>query len=644
MTAEEGLAILVREQQPMLVAARNAKLENDKTLRRTIPGMAATQGQVSGNYMRLYADFRLSASGNTVTCAPRESKLVSIYSAIGWVDKVLTDNITYSSVGFINGRQYDWFITWDETIDSLILFAVAWTNETTRATSLDIVDGVQLMNGDNTYRFIGTGRYNGSSMLLAKYDQNGELVFGTGDPHNNTVDPATGVWMSAPGITIGAYIWQFAAILAGRVGVGFNNLGQLLAGIGAVILDALGIKVTGYGVLFEFTNGSSFGCFQIIPSGGVYIVTLGGAGAVTVADSNFNSGAFGSGWNVASGSPTYSAANQYTGSAFSMLLNANSEGIVSDFITLSPSNQYLLDFWVYDLASRVISFTIEYFTSGGASLGTKNFQINYTGDAVAKRIAYLFDGKAPATTAKAKLTISTIGTGGTNSVYIQKVSLYQGTGLMIKNGTFAGPSTFSDDAIFSGAISAGAPVTIAEVSTPATPTGATSIYPKTDTNLYFVNSVGTEKQIATGSGTVSGTSSGTNTGDQILKTPIFSSGLGNTVAGSSTAYLGMHPQAPNATESNVQAQAPYAGTIKNLRMRTLTAQPAGGNMVVTFRIGGFDIAVTFTIAAGTAAGTFSDITHSDVCVANQALSIKCVNNAAGASAQIGQYSVEYDAS
>jgi hypothetical protein len=137
--------------------------------------------------------------------------------------------------------------------------------------------------------------------------------------------------------------------------------------------------------------------------------------------------------------------------------------------------------------------------------------------------------------------------------------------------------------------------------------------------------------------------SGTNTGDQTLRTPIYLSGLGNTVPGSSTNYLGMHPQAPNATEANVQAQAPFAGTMRNLRFRTLTAQPAGGNMVVTLRVGLADTSVTFTIAAGAAAGTFSDVSNTAAVTAAQAQSLKCVNNAAGASAQIGAVSLETDA-
>jgi hypothetical protein len=79
---------------------------------------------------------------------------------------------------------------------------------------------------------------------------------------------------------------------------------------------------------------------------------------------------------------------------------------------------------------------------------------------------------------------------------------------------------------------------------------------------------------------------------------------------------------------------PVAGTLSVLQVRTNSAQPGSGNMVVVIQKNNVGTAVTLTIAAGAAAGDFSDITHSvhfDV-----GDTVRCIftNNAAGASAQV----------
>lgn len=89
---------------------------------------------------------------------------------------------------------------------------------------------------------------------------------------------------------------------------------------------------------------------------------------------------------------------------------------------------------------------------------------------------------------------------------------------------------------------------------------------------------------------------------------------------------------------------PYNGTIDRLLVRTETAQPATGSIVITFRKNNADTALTLTIAANAAAGLFSDNTHSVSVSAGDLMSIKGANNATSNSAVFNLLSVRYTAS
>ncbi|MCL4522639.1 MAG: hypothetical protein M1453_07765 [Acidobacteria bacterium] len=90
----------------------------------------------------------------------------------------------------------------------------------------------------------------------------------------------------------------------------------------------------------------------------------------------------------------------------------------------------------------------------------------------------------------------------------------------------------------------------------------------------------------------------------------------------------------NTTESNRLIAMPWAGTCKGFYVRILGSQPASGSLVATLRKNGVDQAVTITIAAGSAAGTFTDTTNSFTFAAGDEISIKFVNNASVASPSI----------
>ena len=70
-----------------------------------------------------------------------------------------------------------------------------------------------------------------------------------------------------------------------------------------------------------------------------------------------------------------------------------------------------------------------------------------------------------------------------------------------------------------------------------------------------------------------------------------------------------------------------AGTLTKLYVQTSTAQPATGSLVCTVRKNSVDQALTLTIAAGSAAGVFTDLVNSVSVVAGDLLGMKFQNNA-----------------
>ena len=97
-----------------------------------------------------------------------------------------------------------------------------------------------------------------------------------------------------------------------------------------------------------------------------------------------------------------------------------------------------------------------------------------------------------------------------------------------------------------------------------------------------------------------------------------------TIAASTTNYLST--RSGEATEALGQMVISSATTLRNLYVATSTTQGALGSLVITIRKNGVATALTVTIAAGTAAGVFSDTTHSVTFAAGDLLSAQAVNN------------------
>lgn len=133
-------------------------------------------------------------------------------------------------------------------------------------------------------------------------------------------------------------------------------------------------------------------------------------------------------------------------------------------------------------------------------------------------------------------------------------------------------------------------------------------------------------------GAVSG--SGLNTIQQL-----FTHGLDAGVPASTTYYLNLGNISGLQTAiSNITLLR--ACVAQNLSFTTNSAQPASGSLVITLMKNGVATAITITVAAGAAAATFSDITHTVSFVATDAISLQIVNNATGTSALITRVAME----
>lgn len=147
-----------------------------------------------------------------------------------------------------------------------------------------------------------------------------------------------------------------------------------------------------------------------------------------------------------------------------------------------------------------------------------------------------------------------------------------------------------------------------------------------------------------------GMSSGTAAGDganlgqvkAVIAGCMYGSGSGLVAAGTTT-YINI----PAGTFNNVSASAvemmlPYACVIRNLRIRTVSSQPATGDLVFTSFVNESAANLIVTIAANSGASLYGDITHSDSVGAGGRFGLRVVNNAATASAQIAGICVEVD--
>jgi hypothetical protein len=104
-----------------------------------------------------------------------------------------------------------------------------------------------------------------------------------------------------------------------------------------------------------------------------------------------------------------------------------------------------------------------------------------------------------------------------------------------------------------------------------------------------------------------------------------------------TVYVGFGDPFSSITEDGVHALCPIAGLFRDLYVRTRTAQPGTGSLVITFRKNAADQALTLSIPAGAAAGLFSDLTHGVAVVPGDMITLKLTNNASTDAATLDGY-------
>ena len=113
------------------------------------------------------------------------------------------------------------------------------------------------------------------------------------------------------------------------------------------------------------------------------------------------------------------------------------------------------------------------------------------------------------------------------------------------------------------------------------------------------------------------------------------------ISASTTAYAPINGTTNyNATENNRQTLISRTCLISNLVVVLGNGQPASGNLVFTVRKNGVDTALTITVLANAAAGTYSDTTHSVSFSAGDLISSKGANAATGNSAALVAWAVK----
>ena len=123
--------------------------------------------------------------------------------------------------------------------------------------------------------------------------------------------------------------------------------------------------------------------------------------------------------------------------------------------------------------------------------------------------------------------------------------------------------------------------------------------------------------------------------------PMISGNLTGITVGSATGrYNTFGSGSMVTTENTRQIAVTRACTLANFYVVTSTAQPATGALVITVNKNGVATSIVVIIALSSAAGTYSDLTHTATFAAGDLLSISFVNAAATASTTLVSVSIE----
>lgn len=165
-------------------------------------------------------------------------------------------------------------------------------------------------------------------------------------------------------------------------------------------------------------------------------------------------------------------------------------------------------------------------------------------------------------------------------------------------------------------------------------TAAAGAVAYSDADSLELTAVGTTGQVLTSAGTGAPTWATPVAQDSFIISA--NTNIVTTAAGSTIYFTVFGTNANNliTTENQRQIASPIAFTMSKFYITTLTSQPGTGSLVLTMRKNGSSQSLTVTIAAGAAAGVFSDTSNSFSVAAGDLLTLQVVNNASSASAQL----------
>tara|TARA_R110000868_G_scaffold276069_1_gene535717 strand:- start:63 stop:3158 length:3096 start_codon:yes stop_codon:yes gene_type:complete len=118
---------------------------------------------------------------------------------------------------------------------------------------------------------------------------------------------------------------------------------------------------------------------------------------------------------------------------------------------------------------------------------------------------------------------------------------------------------------------------------------------------------------------------------------VLISNHGNTAALSSTTYIQMTGAAASVAVASIasrQTAFPIASTAQNMYVKTNASQSATGSLVISLTIATTPSALSVTIAAGSAIGTFSNTSSAVAIAAGNLLTYEIKNNATATSASV----------
>lgn len=126
-----------------------------------------------------------------------------------------------------------------------------------------------------------------------------------------------------------------------------------------------------------------------------------------------------------------------------------------------------------------------------------------------------------------------------------------------------------------------------------------------------------------------------------VRFPVGVSIRNDTIDASSTEFCAIQSSVLfSGTESVITRKFPFGGRIRNVYVRTTTAQSATGSLVIRLRKNSANSQLVVTVAAGDPAGTYSDTTNVEYFTPTDAISIAAVNSATAVSAAVVSISFE----